>query len=147
MFYSRNYMLKESSIETYARSIYEAVSIYKSKIDNQATVSQIAVDTTPTPQANVVEVKEGVRFYVQLLTSRSALKRSSGKLDPYATQAIERKMGSWYKYYVGGYGSLAEAREAQAEAKICFKDAFIVAFDGDEQISLAEAQKRLNVIN
>ncbi len=143
----RRYMLKESSIETYARSIYEAISIYKSKIDKQATVSQIAVDATPTTQIVATEHNEGVRFYVQLLTSRSALKRSSGKLDPYASQAIERKMGSWYKYYVGGYGSIAEAREAQAEAKICFKDAFIVAFDGEEQISLAEAQKRLNVTN
>lgn len=143
----RAYMLKESSIHTYARSIYEAIAIYKNKIDNQASVSQIAVDTTPKQQESAKESNKRVQYYVQLLTSRSSLKRTSEKLDPYANQAVERKIGSWYKYYLGGYNSIAEAREAQSEAKICFKDAFIVAFDGEEQISLAEAQKRLSITN
>ncbi len=140
----REYMVKESSIKTYAKSLYEAVCIYKSNIDSNAAISQIALDKeddlkTVSSQTN----NGGVQFFVQLLTSKSSLKRSPAKLDPYSSQAIERKIGSWYKYYLGGYATVAEAREAQSEAKICFKDAFIVAFDGDEQISLAEAQKRI----
>ncbi len=140
----RKYMVQESSIKTYARSIYEAVCIYKSNIDSSAVVNQIATDAGDKQESVAASTNNtGVQFYVQLLTSKSSLKRSSNKLDPYSSQAIERKIGSWYKYYLGGYATVAEARQAQAEAKICFKDAFIVAFDGEEQISLAEAQKRI----
>lgn len=142
----RNYMVKETSIETYARSLYEAIALYKSNIDKNSAVSQIATESVA--EVKVEQPKEvnnsGVKFYVQLVTSRSSLAKSSAKLAPYEKVAVERKIGSWYKYFIGGYDSVDEARKALSEAKKSFKDAFVVAFDGDEQISLAEAQKRIS---
>ena len=146
----RNYMIKESSIQTYARSLYEAICLYKNNIENRAIASQIAQpEPTPVPSVEpVVTDNNGVCFYVQLLTSRSPLKSVADKLTPYADKVVERKAGAWYKYLLGGYVTVAEARKAQTEAKQNnFKDAFIVAYDGDEQISLAEAARRINENN
>ena len=145
----REYMIKESSIQTYARSLYEAICLYKEKIDKSAGVSQIA--TAKPASVEVVEpaVKSnnGVRFYVQLVTSRSSIKNVAERLAPYGDRVVERKAGGWYKYLLGGYVTVAEARRVLTEVKERFKDAFIVAFDGDEQISLAEAGRRITENN
>lgn len=148
----REYMVKDSSIKTYARSLYEAICLYKDKIENSLATTQIALPAEPKPEPKpepepapeVVADNNGVRYYVQLVSSRSTIKPSSDRLKPYSDKVVERKSGAWYKYCLGGFATVAEARQAQTEAKESFKDAFIVAFDGEEQISLAEAQKRIN---
>ncbi|MDR0907724.1 MAG: N-acetylmuramoyl-L-alanine amidase [Rikenellaceae bacterium] len=85
------------------------------------------------------------QFYVQLLASHTKSAVDNQKIfGAYAGKVVERRVGEWYKYYLGGFAQLAEANAAMAKASAAgFKGAFVIALDGDTQISVAEANRRI----
>lgn len=52
--------------------------------------------------------------------------------------------GKWFKYFVGNYKSLDEAKKRQQEVQEKGYDtAFVVAYENGEKISVDEAVKKL----
>jgi hypothetical protein len=82
---------------------------------------------------------------VQLFTSRAQVAPDAAIFGPYRGKTVERASGGWYKYSLGPYTALDEAIRDRDEAKRGqFKDAFIIALDGDTQITIDEARRRIN---
>lgn len=85
------------------------------------------------------EVKTGVKFQVQILTSSKPLNKKSSefkgldKVDEYIS-------GGVYKYLAGSTSNFQEAKNNQKLLReMGFKDAFIVAFENGQKIDLNEA--------
>ena len=53
----------------------------------------------------------------------------------------------WYKYTCGETTSYDKAKETLKEIRVMFKDAVIVAFEGDKKISIKEALNKLTINN
>lgn len=158
----RNFLTSERGPQIVARSIFEAVCRYKKNIEENNSETQItnvkpvSSDATRStvdaqkPDSVKNDSKQssdgecGVRFYVQLLSSKIHINADDRQFRTYRGKTVERQINGWYKYYLGGYTTFAEARKVQTEARTSFPDAFVVAFDGKNPISVAEAQKRIN---
>jgi N-acetylmuramoyl-L-alanine amidase len=88
--------------------------------------------------------KEQVVFRVQVLTSPKEIDSGSAKLAGLSNIKMYRQQGL-YKYTTGEESSLDKALQLQeAIQKKGFKDAFVVAFQGENRIPVSEAKKILN---
>ncbi len=107
-------------------------------------------ETAPaqTKQAETPNATSGVGFYVQLCASRTKIGPGDSKFSAYRSQLVEKQIDGWYKYYLGGYPTLDEAITIRDEMKKGnFKDAFVIALDGDKQITIDEARRRIAANN
>lgn len=138
--------------ESLAKELFDAFisyKEYKEKVDGLTNDT----DTTPVeevgpekeePVENVTEDKSGVIFKVQIATSSLNLptkpENFKGMDDVEMVSA-----GKWYKYFVGNYGSIDEAKARQEEVQEKGYDtAFIVAYEDGKKISVSDAVKKLN---
>lgn len=85
-----------------------------------------------------------IRFYVQIATFSQRMNPQNERFGTFKGKVKERKVGEVYKYYVGGSSSYRETYTLMQSARNQFKDAFMVAFDGDKPMALAQARKLLN---
>lgn len=86
----------------------------------------------------------GVGFYVQLCASRTRIPTGDVRFGTHRGKVVEKQVDGWYKYYLGGYTRLDDAVAARdAVRKGSFKDAFVIAFDGDRQVTIDEARRRI----
>jgi hypothetical protein len=53
-----------------------------------------------------------------------------------------KKIGDLYVYFVGLFGHYAEAQKAKVQLLKSFPDCFIIAFDGENKISIKEAMQK-----
>ena len=117
----------------------------------QKPAQATAQNTTQTAAVRPVETQKttsGVGFYVQLCASRSKLGAGDTRFSAYRDQLVEKQTDGWYKYYLGGYTSLDEAVRVRDEMKRGnFGDAFVIALDGDKQITIDEARRRIAANN
>jgi N-acetylmuramoyl-L-alanine amidase len=82
-----------------------------------------------------------VVYRIQIHSVPRKLNHNGKELRPFLPDVTERRVGSAYKYYVGGCATYGEAAELQKEVRKTVKDAFMVAFDGEKQITVDEARK------
>lgn len=82
-----------------------------------------------------------VVYRVQIYSLPKKLSLEGRELRPFRGRVTQRKSGNNYKYYVGGESTYTKALELQKEVRKTVKDAFLVAFDGDKQITIGEARK------
>lgn len=160
----RAYMNSKAGQEKIARSIFNAISEYKSMVEGnariitldnagnrqnaaapaaQTTTGTSAAASAATPQTPAFVTtgdNSAPVFRVQVSASRTPVARN--RFGAYANQVVEKRIGSYYKYFVGETNSYAEALSLQRQARGTFRDAFIVAFDGDEQITITNEMKR-----
>lgn len=137
----RAILYTDEGIASIVRSLFEAVSEYKLNIEKSNSQTQI-VRQQCAPDSTV-KAEPATQFFIQLFSSKRVLAENDSRLRNYASCAQVRKSGNWYKYYIGGYLTFADAQEALTKAREHFKDAFIVAFDGDRQVSLDEAKQKI----
>jgi N-acetylmuramoyl-L-alanine amidase len=101
-----------------------------------------AVKETPNPsKAEPIwkEVKTGVRYHVQILSSANPLPAGDAQFKRIG-KTIEYKQNGVYKYLVGTTDSYKEAKQMQDQMRDRgFKDAFIVAFENEKRIDLSKA--------
>lgn len=104
---------------------------------------------TPTGQAlrpaSSAAPQSRIVYYVQVSALASPKSVDSPDFKSYRGKVVERRVqtGSYrYKYLVGGFASYEEASRALSQVRRDFPDAFMVAFDGDEQITPAQARQR-----
>ncbi len=83
-----------------------------------------------------------IRFRVQFLASPVKLKSSDSRLQDMPDVRNYSENGLW-KYTAGNEETIAAASEILNQVKKKYKDAFMVAFQGDKKITMAEARQLL----
>lgn len=85
------------------------------------------------------EVKKGIKYQVQILSSPKQLNKNSTDFKG-LKQIEEYKQNGVFKYLAGSSASYKEAKINQEKLKeMGFKDAFIVAFEDGQRIDLSKA--------
>ncbi len=106
-------------------------------VDNQSG-TQVSVEETPV--VNPPFDPDGIRFMVQFmaLPEKIALTDKRFKSIPKVNRYYE---GNLWKYTAGSESNLQSAKEILKEVQTKYPDAFIIAFKGDQKISVSEAVK------
>jgi N-acetylmuramoyl-L-alanine amidase len=148
----RKYLNSEKGQNAMAKALYTAFVEYKKAVEKggtSKTPTSIAETAEPAPEKpapakEAVKADTGVGFYVQLFVSRTEISTSDKRFGGLDGKIVERYFDGWYKYYLGRYTRLADATEARDKVKKNgFKDAFVIALDGDTQITIDEARRRI----
>lgn len=88
-------------------------------------------------------ISSAIRFKVQIAASRKYL--SEDNFNFRGLNNVESMfIDDYYKYFYGSSSSLAEIKKTLTKVrKVGYKDAWVVAFKGDQKISIKEALKNL----
>ncbi|CAG5082700.1 N-acetylmuramoyl-L-alanine amidase [Parvicella tangerina] len=136
--------------ESLASELFDAFVAYKEhkeKVDGLSDDPNEVITVPEKEDEEVVPVtieETGVIFKVQIATSSLNLptkpENFKGMTDVEMVAA-----GKWYKYFVGNYKSIDEAKARQKEVQeIGYDTAFIVAYENGKKINVSEAVKKLN---
>jgi len=88
--------------------------------------------------------QEGIYFKVQIATSANKLELKPENFNGLTNLGVY-EAGGLYRYTIGNEKNINEANKLQEEAKQKgYKDAFVVAFNNGERISVSEAVKLVN---
>lgn len=152
-----DFLLSTRGQELMASAIFRAFRDYKNHRDavnsgiqsqvisttNNGTLPSIEENVPNTPPVEVMVPKKP-EFRVQIAVSGNLL-----ELVPQNFRGLEGvnyyQQGRLYKYTYGSFETKAEAQAAQTEAREAgYDDAYIIAFVGDEKISVEEAEKLIH---
>ena len=133
------YLHSEEGQKTMANAMLEAFSQYKQERD----AIEITVVKKPVEETKPDGASTAITFRVQVGVSNKLKELRPSNfhgLDPVSYY----RDGQLYKYTFGDFTSYTEAEEAQAHAlKSGAVGAFIVAFEGESRIPVAEARKKV----
>lgn len=126
------YLMSKEGQDYLASAIYRAIKSYFS------TLSQEEVEVQKATSHEIVENSLCYRLQVATTSTpvASPQDKFKGKPDIY-----EFKDGNKYKYFIGKFGTLAEAKQFKESIKAEYPDAFIVPFNNNSKISMDEAKK------
>ncbi|MEZ4841569.1 MAG: N-acetylmuramoyl-L-alanine amidase [Flavobacteriaceae bacterium] len=135
------YLNSEKGQKEMAKAIYDAIITYKKQIDKNTVVDIPPPVEKPKKTEPEKRIIKGVDFKVQIASSSKKL-----NTEPYnfkGLRGVERlKIGAHYKYFYGKTSDYNEAKKLQQEARNKgFDSAFVVAFKGEEKISVSDALK------
>ena len=127
-----------------SESIVRAVKDYKNSM-NLAILQSIeanpAVELVEESTEQAMEVYDGVTFKVQLAATGKKLDPNSKNFKG-LSQVSRNKEGKLFKYYYGATSSYVHVQDLHQEAKRKgYPDSYIVAFRGNEKISVNDALK------
>ena len=83
-----------------------------------------------------------VMYKIQIRSSKNRINKNSTEFKG-IQNVEENNIENLYKYTVGSFHSMQEAIRKQNELRENISDAFVVAYKGNEQISISEAKKIL----
>ena len=138
------YLNSAAGQSSIAESIVRAVKDYKNTMNLeilQNIEANPAVELTEETSELTLDVYDGITFKVQLAAT-------GRKLDPNSrnfkglNQVTRNKEGKLFKYYFGATSSYSQIQDMHDEAKRKgYPDSYIVAFRGNEKISVNDALK------
>ena len=134
------YLNSTNGQEKVAKAIYDAIINYKKHLDEN-TVIEVKPEPKPIEVEPSARIYTGVDFKVQIASGAKKLELKSYNFK--GLKEVERiKAGHHYKYYYGKTSNYDEVIEIQKSArKVGYKSAFIVAFKGEEKISVSDLLK------
>ena len=149
---------EEDFLHSEAGKSYLASAIYRafrdtylasrSTEDAQNAPSEAGLVQGDTPELPVAEEdveSPDVWFGVQILTTNQELSADSPQLRGHSEAKPYIRHGM-HKYILGQHATPDEAHLAKTELRAeGFNDAFVVAFEGETQIPMSDARKRLNL--
>lgn len=139
--------------QTYiASSIYRAIKQYITELVEDekemqpTTLDEIKKDLITDTINKDVQAKSEVKkdspketvFRVQILSSSKKIDKNTGIYKKY-TDIYEYQENKMFKYTIGNYKRLLDAKEMQKHIKPSYPDAFIVAFRNGKKIPLKQA--------
>ena len=122
-----------SAIFRAIRSYYEEMKAQKAEEKPQSE-KQIA-------QTETQNKSNDVYFMVQLTASSQMADTAKAPFSNLDNPLEIQKIGKYYKYFYGKVNNYKEAKKLQKHCEAHFPDAFIVAFEGDNPISVQKAIK------
>ncbi len=140
----RRVLASEEGQDKIAQALFNAFKEYKTRVEGNRSESAAPATEKESPkrEQKAETTKTTVKYCVQLCSSKSPIATNSSHFKSYRGKVTERRIDGWYKYYLAGYSTFAEAKKAQNAARRNFKDCFIVAFEGNNPISLDEARRK-----
>ena len=117
-------------------------SFFDGCLENKA-VSELEQPTSePAQQVAPVESKSPVWFSVQLAASTKQVGCAPANFKG-EKGVLEKKIGKYYKYYIGHYSESEQAISQCKILKVKFPDAFIIGFYGDKPIPSEQVKAML----
>ena len=98
----------------------------------------------PTPTEKPETPSSAVTYKIQVFSSRTLIPKNNSdyrKAEKYQPVTYYTENG-WYKYTCGDTHTYADAENRLKEVRQIFKDAVLVAFEGNKKISIAEAKAK-----
>jgi N-acetylmuramoyl-L-alanine amidase len=171
-----SYLMSGTGQDHIANAIFRALNTYKHRLEKtkppnfQTNTDQSGIypENKPVPGNTTKEVvrpmegsnenkkikkdtsagfKSNIWFCVQIATSPSDIGVKNPKFKGLSKVSVYQQ-GGLYKYIVGKEKELSKSLEMMKELRNKgFKDAFVVAFNGDERITVAEAKRLLDKQN
>lgn len=127
-----------------AESIVRAVKDYKNSMNLEMLDNFEAnppVELAAEPENKPLDVYDGITFKVQLAATGKKLDPSSKNFKG-LSQVSRNKEGKLFKYYYGATSSYSQIQDLHEKAKRTgYPDSYIVAFRGEEKISVNDALK------
>jgi N-acetylmuramoyl-L-alanine amidase len=114
-------------------------------VSEKPVIAEKPVGTMPKGNAQAVKKTDAVpkgdevRFFVQMAASKTQLSKPAASWNVKAQVTTKHENG-YYKYLAGPFADFGQANAVQKElrAGTC-KDAFVVAYRGDQRITMTEA--------
>ena len=100
--------------------------------------------TKPTPTTKPETPSSAVTYKIQVFSSRTLIPKNNSdyrKAEKYQPVSHYSENG-WYKYTCGDTHTYTDAETRLKEVRQIFKDAILIAFEGDKKISIAEAKNK-----
>ncbi len=159
----RQFLVSEAGQQRIVRSLFNAFSEYKSKVEGRnqvitlsdtapaAPAQSAAQEQTSAPQSqNTAETdtpvqksaagkKSKVEYRIQVCSSTERIPINSKRFGVYKGKVTEKRVGGRYKYYVGSFNDLDKAKAKLREVKKHVPDAFVAAFVDGKSATLAQA--------
>ena len=127
-----------------SESIVRAIKDYKNSMNLEILDNLEAnppVELTEEPVEKPLDLYEGIIFRVQLAATGKKLDPTSRNFKG-LDQVSRNKEGKLFKYYYGSTSSYSQIQDLHEKAKRTgYPDSYIVAFRGNEKISVNEALK------
>jgi len=129
-----------------AKELFDAFAAYKEQNDKvdgtlKSDLEEQAktVNTKNNDKVDVSEGNQSIVFRVQIATSKIKV-----ELKPFNFKGmndVDRiESGNKYKYIVGKYSSIEDAKSRQTEVrKIGYESAFVIAFENGKRLDLQKA--------
>lgn len=96
--------------------------------DEPEPLQPVKTEDSPNKKSNAST------YHIQILASAKAIKKNSNEFKGY--KASEYREGKWYKYYVGSFENINDAKKKLTELKKSFPEAFIIEMrDGKRVIN------------
>ena len=133
-----------------ASAIFRAVRGYKNTVDSKSEYKLTAPLQTKSPLQKqsapnkLVDqtLPNNIYFRIQLAATSKKIETTAPNFK--GLPNIERKLEKTvYKYFYSESNSFEEIKQTKAQIKTLFPDAFIVAFDGDELITVKKALRKI----
>ena len=135
-----------------AKEIFDAFSRYKKSTDevdssigdgNESSNTNYNVEEIKNEEPKEQSKTKGINFRVQIATSSLKLETKPYNFKGMNDVELYISGKNIYKYTVGRYATIDDAKERQKEVKkLGYTTAFIIAFENDKRIDLQEAIKK-----
>lgn len=136
---------------TEIREIFKDAVIVAFKGDKKISLDEALHKTSKQENIQSVENNnnQNIVFSIQVFSSKTVIPNDNydmRRVSKYGSAKYYTENG-WYKYTCGETTSYDKAKETLKEIRVMFKDAVIVAFEGDKKISIKEALNKLTINN
>ncbi len=148
----RTYITSNKGQNEAARSLFNAFSEYKSTVEGRTSVVMLkenadvdknVKDRKPETRLVGQDEYDGVLYYVQLCFVADRHKPGDRIFKSYRNRVVEKAVkGRGYRYLVGGLRDYDDIVDLQSQVRREFPDAFVVAYEGDNQIDIKTARRK-----
>ncbi|PLX20410.1 MAG: N-acetylmuramoyl-L-alanine amidase [Salinivirgaceae bacterium] len=134
------YLNSDQGKDYIASAIFRAIRAYFEDLEaNEAEDVEYDSENKPEDVNQASEVINDIVFKVQLTASSKKSDVNKSPFDNLGGSVEIQKIGKFYKYYLGNTKTYQEAKELQNQCREAFPDSFIVAFEGENPLSLQKA--------
>jgi N-acetylmuramoyl-L-alanine amidase len=134
------YLNSEQGKDYIASAIFRAIRAYFEDLEaNEAEDVEFESDKIKPEQNVNTESENKIVFKVQLTASSKKADIQKAPFKDLEGNIEIQKIGKYYKYYIGSTSSYQEAKQLQNKCREAFPDSFIVAFEGENPLSLQKA--------
>ncbi len=141
------YLASAAGKEALTNAIFNAFVQYKKSVDKSNPTAATSTPEVTTPvESNIQEQQAEIQqpvFRIQIFSVKAPLKKNDPSFKGLKGCQYTQD-GAFYKYTYGEETSYQKILQVKQELSKKFKDCFVVAFLGDEQIYVKDARKMTN---
>lgn len=160
----RNYLISANGKAFLSESIFKAFESYKRKIENKSSfvvkpvnnvnknqeLEKSEIEGTSETDNNTVVIvpekseqkKSDIYFTVQIAASTKKLETVASNFKG-LKNVFSIRNGNTYRYYAGKFGSINDANKHHKSIKAKYPDAFVVAIENNQVISVKKALEKM----